>query len=66
MNTLFDLYVCAVCGQYGRKMRIVGGEEAEAHEFPWIVYLSYRGKFYCGGTLITSRHILTAAHCTQQ
>ncbi|XP_054265999.1 trypsin-1-like [Macrosteles quadrilineatus] len=55
-----------VCGQYGRKMRIVGGEEAESHEFPWIVLLSYRDKFYCGGTLITSKHVLTAAHCTQQ
>ncbi|XP_046675171.1 trypsin-like [Homalodisca vitripennis] len=62
-----DTKTCnCVCGQYGRDMRIVGGTEADAQEFPWIVLLSNRGKFYCGGTLITAKHVLTAAHCTQQ
>lgn len=47
------------------KMRIVGGDLAEQNEFPWMVALSRKGKFYCGATLITQRHLLTAAHCVE-
>ncbi|CAF2664465.1 unnamed protein product [Rotaria sp. Silwood2] len=42
--------------------RIVGGVEAIAHSWPWIVSLQSRDHF-CGGTLIDNRHVLTAAHC---
>ncbi|XP_066909169.1 trypsin-1 [Halyomorpha halys] len=52
-----------VCGVSGRNQRIVGGTRAVAHEFPWIATLSYNGTFYCGASLITPRHLLTAAHC---
>ncbi|KAL7741973.1 hypothetical protein ACLKA6_012178 [Drosophila palustris] len=43
--------------------RIVGGINASPHEFPWIAVLFKSGKQFCGGSLITSNHILTAAHC---
>jgi len=45
--------------------RIVGGEDAKKNEFPWQVALAKSGENYifCGGTLISSRTILTAAHC---
>merc|ERR1712110_72783 len=47
--------------------RIVGGQETEEHEYPWQVGLvSRNGRSpWCGGTLISSTHVLTAAHCTQ-
>lgn len=51
-----------MCG-LARRTRIVGGEEAKEAEFPWLAALSRRGKFYCGGALITRKHVLTAAHC---
>jgi len=46
--------------------RIVGGQETEEHEYPWQVGLvSRNGRSpWCGGTLISSTHVLTAAHCT--
>merc|ERR1719278_1074562 len=46
--------------------RIVGGQETGEHEYPWQVGLvSRNGRTpWCGGTLISSTHVLTAAHCT--
>jgi len=42
---------------------IVGGYEAVPGSWPWQAYLIYKGKFACGGTLISSKWVQTAAHC---
>jgi len=47
--------------------RIVGGDEAVKHSIPWqaaLVSKGNKGFVWCGGTIIDSTHILTAAHCT--
>ncbi|XP_063594956.1 ovochymase-2-like [Penaeus indicus] len=53
------------CGLPNRKMRLVGGSWSEINEYPWMVALLYKGHFYCGGTLISDRYVLTAAHCIE-
>ena len=44
-------------------MRIIGGSEAEVNEYPWMVSLQFEGIHQCGGSLISDRWILSAAHC---
>ncbi|XP_065208237.1 trypsin-like isoform X2 [Planococcus citri] len=46
-----------------RKKRVVGGIEAKENEFPSRVSLRTEGQLYCGATVITKQHLLTAAHC---
>lgn len=45
--------------------RIIGGEEAKDGDFPSIVSISLKaqGHHTCGGTLLDSTTVLTAAHC---
>merc|ERR1712096_28205 len=54
------------CGMANRATRIVGGVETEVNEYPWQVGIidTFTGKPYCGGSILSSRTILTAAHCT--
>ncbi|KID81821.1 Peptidase cysteine/serine, trypsin-like protein [Metarhizium guizhouense ARSEF 977] len=45
--------------------RIKGGEDAKEGEFPFIVRLNFpgNGEILCGGSLLDSTTVLTAAHC---
>ncbi|KAL5292445.1 CLIPD6.2 family protein [Megaselia abdita] len=47
--------------------KVVGGVDAKLGAYPWITLLGYDvlegSPFKCGGSLITQRHVLTAAHC---
>ncbi|XP_057634737.1 ovochymase-2 [Chionomys nivalis] len=43
--------------------RIVGGSQVEKGSFPWQVSLKQKQKHVCGGTIISSQWVITAAHC---
>lgn len=57
------------CGA-AAKTRITGGEKAFVGQFPWLALIRFTSKdverkltFGCGGSLISMKHVLTAAHC---
>ncbi|CAF4302552.1 unnamed protein product, partial [Rotaria magnacalcarata] len=43
--------------------RIIGGEEVLSHSWGWMVGLYRSNSYFCGGSLIESDLIITAAHC---
>lgn len=54
---------CSDCGQVGSQDRIVGGTEAFIEDWPWQVSLQQGGHHTCGGSLVSPRWVVTAAHC---
>ncbi|CAG9793199.1 unnamed protein product [Diatraea saccharalis] len=59
-----------VCGISNASFsRVVGGVKAKLGDFPWMALLGYKrrtgagARWLCGGSLVTNKHVLTAAHC---
>ena len=49
--------------------KIAGGRPADPGEYPWMAALITKNAIngaFCGGALITDRHVLSAAHCSNR
>lgn len=55
--------VAMVAGSALPSAKIVGGQFAENYQFPHQIALFKKDSFRCGGSIIDSKWILTAAHC---
>ncbi|XP_018304802.1 serine proteinase stubble [Mycetomoellerius zeteki] len=72
-SPVYSKYVCGVKGtsrgpiqarNSERVARVVGGEDADANEWCWqVALINSLNQYLCGGALIGTQWVLTAAHC---
>ncbi|XP_034232186.1 brachyurin-like [Thrips palmi] len=44
-------------------LRVIGGSQAVAGQFPWQAQVNMDNSYFCGGSIISSQFILSAGHC---
>ena len=54
------------CGKKPFSARVVNGENAPQHAWPWQISLRVNGRHICGGSLIENDWVVTAAHCVDR
>ncbi|XP_017061218.1 chymotrypsinogen B [Drosophila ficusphila] len=57
---------CALAKSDGVQYRMIRGKRADVLSNPWMVIVIERGIMKCGGSLISPRFVLTAAHCRSE
>lgn len=54
--------VCGISNKSSR--RIINGKDTIPHTYPWMLVLyTANNQAYCGASLISDRHVITAGHC---
>ncbi|KAL6266494.1 hypothetical protein P5V15_003343 [Pogonomyrmex californicus] len=60
------LIALAIVGVYGEDPeKLVGGTSTKIEDHPHCVSIQIKGQHFCGGSLISKKHVLTAAHCVE-
>jgi len=57
------ILLVSVASAAARSSYIVNGRDAVLGAYPWQASLQFEGSHFCGGALISSEYVLTAAHC---
>lgn len=58
---------CGAAFNKPHMLKIIGGSEAPKYKWPWhVAILNQFQEVFCGGTLISSRWVLTANHCIRR
>ncbi|XP_068753358.1 chymotrypsinogen A-like [Montipora capricornis] len=63
---MFGVSTSQGCGVTTFLSRVVNGENASPHAWPWQISLRVRGGHICGGSLIRNDWVVTAAHCVDR
>ncbi|VEN34354.1 unnamed protein product [Callosobruchus maculatus] len=68
MNSILGtiLLGCLISTSEGRpneRLKIIGGRNVTIEEYPYQVSIQNNGEHFCGGSIINTKYILTAAHC---
>ena len=72
MSSKEFVFVVGDCGKPDvQHNRVIGGKAALHGSWPWQANIYYRGffasrKHHCGGSLITTQWVVTAAHCVEK
>ena len=56
---------CGLANRDNKGNRIFKGKTTMKNEYPWMVLVQLYSIFNCGGSLINSQWVLTAAHCLE-
>jgi len=55
------------CGKPEVQMsRVIAGDDAKKGAWPWQILLLFNGRPGCGGSIISNRWVVTAAHCVDR
>ncbi|KPM11763.1 Sar s 3 allergen (serine protease-like protein 14) [Sarcoptes scabiei] len=57
------LIICFLALLISPSTAIIGGEPSPITDEPWTVAIYLQNNYTCGGSILSSRYILTAAHC---
>lgn len=58
--------ISAINAEHQSAERVIGGSDAQEGQFPYQISLRVGGSHVCGGTIISNKFVLTAAHCVER